>query len=151
MCGYGSHGILLIFLYHSQILLSPRSRPSPSPTRTPLSPTQTGSSAGLFGGRYAQIAPRGESGRIVNGILSQLTGGTERSTSPVRTHVTGGPPRSSSPVRRQVTGGIAQQFTGDGVPVTRPRPRSVIGNRSIGNAGEGRGMFLVRQMTGTTG
>ncbi|KDQ12951.1 hypothetical protein BOTBODRAFT_176078 [Botryobasidium botryosum FD-172 SS1] len=132
-------------------LLAPHSRPSPSPTRTPLSPagTGTGAGAGIFGGRYAQIAPRAESGRMVNGILTQLTGGGEqRSTSPVRMNLGG--LRSISPVRRPpvttTVGGVARQFTGDGVPVTRPRPKSVVGHRT----GEGRGMFLVRQMTGTT-
>lgn len=87
---------------------------------------------------------------MVNGILTQLTGGGERATSPLRMNLSGGGTRSISPIRRPPvsTGGagVARQFTGDGVPVTRPRPKSVVGHRG----GEGRGMFLVRQMTGTT-
>lgn len=81
--------------------------------------------------------------------------------------------RSGSPVRRQYTGmGAAAsgaveeaepltiQYTGGGVPITRQlstaapgsrRPRSGLGMRSLGSQksiDEGRGMFLVRQMTG---
>ena len=83
--------------------------------------------------------------------------------------------RSNSPVRRQMTGAgfepsetepLAIQYTGGGVPVTRQlssrpghgvRPRSALGStygRSIGSqrsTDEGRGMFLVRQLTGAAG
>lgn len=68
---------------------------------------------------------------------------------------------------RQFTGvgggeGMTRQVTGSGLnptrsisptkPGMRPRPKSVIGMRSGGGKSidEGRGMFLVRQMTGAS-
>lgn len=101
-----------------------------------------------------------------------MGGYQSRPASPVRPQTTGtglNGGRSTSPVRRQYTGALngspvaeeqqplAIQYTGGGVPVTRQltttgrRPRSVLGMRSIGSqksVDEGRGMFLVRQMTG---
>lgn len=92
-----------------------------------------------------------------------------RSPSPLKMHYTG-MTRSASPVVRQYTGTssgpiaeeaepLAIQFTGGGVPITRQltsasgsrRPRSALGMRSMGSkksVDEGRGMFLVRQLTG---
>lgn len=59
-------------------------------------------------------------------------------------------------------GSLLRQMTGGGLSPTRslsptkqlglsrPRPKSVIGMRNTKSVDEGRGMFLVRQMTGTT-
>jgi hypothetical protein len=56
-------------------------------------------------------------------MLRQLTGGGLS------------PTRSISPTK-QLGGG-------------RPRPKSVIGMRSLGSVDEGRGMYLVKQLTGS--
>ncbi|KAG8907575.1 hypothetical protein FRB99_003499 [Tulasnella sp. 403] len=105
------------------------------------------------------------SGRI-SPFKEQLTGGKKGAGNPVRAQYTG-TLRSISPVRRTYTGvlstgvdgvepePLAIQFTGGGVPITRQlttrRPKSALGTRSFGSqksVDEGRGMFLVRQMTG---
>lgn len=85
------------------------------------------------------------------GIRIHTTGGDG-----VRTHYTGG---SSAAVRSHLTGGtsgaIRTQLTGGGssvaprTPVTRPK--SVGGFRNYRNADEGRGMYLVKQLTDSTG
>jgi hypothetical protein len=148
----------------SQVLLSPSNRGNISPTRVPLTPSYTGATSFAF--------PKVESGRFVNGSFAAGGGEIRRSPSPLRMQFTGARsgsglspvrrqmtglgsmlPPSLSPVKTQFTGGgaaLVRQVTGNGVPITRQRPKSVLGNRSIGNASEGRGMFLVRQMTGTT-
>lgn len=111
-------------------------------------------------------------GRITPGALKpDFTGvASSRALGPVRPQFTGTGFRSTSPVRRQMTGAgsegaeiepLAIQFTGGGVPVTRQlttagrRPKSALGtNRSYGSNKSidgGRGMFLVRQMTGQQG
>ena len=59
-------------------------------------------------------------------MLRQLTGGGLS------------PTRSISPTK--------QLGLGSG----RPRPKSVVGMRSLGSVDEGRGMYLVRQLTGST-
>ncbi|KAH7883715.1 hypothetical protein F5I97DRAFT_1895012 [Phlebopus sp. FC_14] len=96
----------------------------------PLLPSLTGRSAG---GSF--VAPqftgtttiaRQFTGRGGDAMIRQLTGG---SVSPSRQ-------RSVSPTK---------QF---GLATPRPRPKSVIGLRSGKSVDEGRGMFLVRQMTG---
>jgi len=60
-------------------------------------------------------------------------------------------------------GSLLRQMTGGGISPTRsisptkqlgmnrPRPKSVVGMRSSKSVDEGRGMFLVRQMTGGGG
>lgn len=75
-------------------------------------------------------------------------------------------------IARQFTGmgggdpGLFRQLTGGGLSPTRsisptkqlgmmgggmrPRPKSVIGMRNTKSIDEGRGMYLVRQMTGST-
>ncbi|KAG8872541.1 hypothetical protein FRB97_007557 [Tulasnella sp. 331] len=123
--------------------------------------------------RPKSVAGQYLSGRSTSPLKMQfsgmgLAGAGDRSPSPVvRPQSTGsGYFRSTSPVRRQYTGTtaiggdevepMAIQYTGGGVPVTRQltsrRPRSAVGmNRSIGSQKSmdgGRGMFLVRQMTG---
>ncbi|KAF9518249.1 hypothetical protein BS47DRAFT_1389177 [Hydnum rufescens UP504] len=62
--------------------------------------------------------------------------GLFRSTSPVKNHATGGGAMSV----------LSPQVTGGGLPVTRPRPKSVM---SIRGGISHRGIELVRQMTGT--
>jgi hypothetical protein len=76
-------------------------------------------------------------------------------------------------IARQFTGmggdlGLLRQMTGGGLSPTRsisptkqlgmisnsgirPRPKSVIGMRNTKSIDEGRGMFLVRQLTGASG
>ncbi|KAF8446037.1 hypothetical protein L210DRAFT_3619795 [Boletus edulis BED1] len=102
----------------------------------PLTPSYTGRSA--KGG--LSIAPQvtgtttiarqftGRSGGD-SGILRQLTGGGLSST-------------------RQLAGSPTKQL---GLATPRPRPKSVIGIRSSKSIDEGRGMYLVRQMTGGGG
>lgn len=85
----------------------------------PLSPQMTGS------GLPVTHSMRPHS---VVGMARNFTGG---STSPLKPNITGG-----------FGGGITPQTTGGGLPVTRPRPKSVMSTRS------GRGMGLVRQITG---
>lgn len=93
---------------------------------TPLSPQMTGSGLPITHARP----------RSVIGMARDFSGSSFSSI-------------GSGPLKRDVTGSlgastIAPQTTGGGLPVTRPRPRpkSVIGNRS------GRGIELVRQITG---
>jgi hypothetical protein len=59
-------------------------------------------------------------------MLRQLTGGGLS------------PTRSISPTKQLGFGG------------GRPRPKSVVGMRSLGSVDEGRGMYLVKQLTGST-
>lgn len=113
-------------------------------------------------------------GGRISPLKNQDTGSGSRNGSPVRpqyTGVYGQTLRSVTPVMRQHTGTrvssppvgfeagvqpLAVQYTGGGVPVTRQlttsrRPKSALGTRSFmsqKSIDEGRGMFLVRQMTG---
>jgi hypothetical protein len=64
-----------------------------------------------------------------SGLLRQMTGGL-------------GPTRSISPTKQL---GI---LNNSGL---KPRPKSVIGMRNTKSTEEGRGMFLVRQLTGASG
>jgi hypothetical protein len=80
----------------------------------------------------------------VTTIARQFTGlsGTD---AVVSRHMTGG--RLSPTKQLSTPTKVAVQFTGGGSKGTnRPRPKSAIGMR-----GEGRGMFLVQQMTGGGG
>jgi hypothetical protein len=98
-----------------------------SPTRTPIIPSHTGSSG--------KIAPQFTG---TTTLARQLTGlGGDASASVLRQLTGGGlsPTRSLSPTKQ--------------LGSFRPRPKSVIGMRSSKSVDEGRGMFLVRQMTGT--
>lgn len=102
----------------------------------PLVPSYTGRSTGdgafvtpqLTGTTTIARQFTGRSG-VDTGILRQLTGG------------------GLSPIR-QLTGSPTKQL---GLATPRPRPKSVIGMRSSKSTDEGRGMYLVRQMTGGGG
>lgn len=102
----------------------------------PLVPSYTGRSAG--GG--SSIAPQFTGTTTIarqftgrgggdSGILRQLTGGGMSSA-------------------RQLSGSPTKQL---GLATPRSRPKSVIGMRSSKSTDEGRGMYLVRQMTGGGG
>jgi hypothetical protein len=120
-----------------------RSSPQPSPTRTmvPVVPSHTGvRSGGLFG-----------SGSAPHRITPQYTGATTLARQ--FTGIGG----SDAALMRQLTGGglsPTRQLTGSPTKQlgmmghVRPRPKSVIGMRSGKSVDEGRGMYLVRQMTG---
>lgn len=86
-------------------------------------------------------------------VTAQLTGtttiarqftGMGSDSGPLRQMVGGGlnPTRSISPTKQ------LGMFGGSGM---RPRPKSVIGMRNTKSIDEGRGMFLVRQLTGASG
>lgn len=104
--------------------------PQASPTRPPVVPSHTGTGFGRVAPQYTgtttiarQFTGMGGDG----GLLRQMTGG---GLSPTRT-------RSISPTKQ--------------LGMMRPRPKSVIGTRNTKSVDEGRGMFLVRQMTGAGG
>lgn len=127
-----------------QLLLPPALR-QVSTVRSPVASMATGSTASPF----ARVAPQttgttlarqftglgigvgsGGSGGADAGLLRQLTGG------------------ASSPTR-QLTSSPTKLYDGPRPGRVYPRPKSVTGTRSTG--GEGRGMFLVRQLTGGNG
>lgn len=112
-----------------------RSSPQGSPTRAPIVPSHTGSgkvSAQLTGTTTLVRQFTGLGGGSDAALLRQLTGG------------------GLSPTRQ--LGSPTKQFAMMGPPAkTRPRPKSVIGMRNTKSVDEGRGMFLVRQMTGGAG
>ncbi|KAK7463724.1 hypothetical protein VKT23_005661 [Stygiomarasmius scandens] len=105
-----------------------RDPPQPSsPGRQPLQPNHTG----------GKIAPQ-HTGTTT--IARQFTG---LGGDPLVRQLTGGglsPTRSISPTKQL---GMVAPGT------IRPRPKSVIGMRNSKSVDEGRGMFLVRQMTGS--
>ncbi|KAF5356311.1 hypothetical protein D9756_003885 [Leucocoprinus leucothites] len=116
------------------LILGVGGSPQASPTRT----SSVSTSAGLSGKLSQQSsgttlarqftglgAGGGDGGGGDGDLLKQLTGG---STSPIR---------SLSPTKQLGTS-------------ARPRPKSVIGIRSSKSIDEGRGMFLVRQLTGAS-
>lgn len=110
------------------LLLGLPTSPQSSPTRTPLVPSYTGS--GKLVSQYTgttTIARQFTGLGGDPGLLRQLTGGGLS------------PTRSVSPTKQLGT-------IGGGM---RPRPKSVIGMRSAKSVDEGRGMFLVRQLTGS--
>ncbi|EAU92849.2 hypothetical protein CC1G_03636 [Coprinopsis cinerea okayama7 len=97
------------------------SSPQPSPVRTVLSPTYTGSGKVVpqFTGTTTiarQFTGAGGGGEAA--LLRQLTGGGLN------------PTRSISPTKQLGSGGV------------RPRPKSVLGMRNTKSVDEGRGMFL---------
>ncbi|PFH54604.1 hypothetical protein AMATHDRAFT_134865 [Amanita thiersii Skay4041] len=113
---------------------------SSSPTKV-LVPSHTGSTTKgvvaqntgttTIAKQFTGFGNGGEIGKE-SGLLRQLTGGGLS------------PTRSISPTK-QMGGGFGSSSTTNG----RPRPKSVIGIRSTKSVDEGRGMFLVRQMTGS--
>ncbi|TBU64934.1 hypothetical protein BD310DRAFT_866409 [Dichomitus squalens] len=113
-------------------------RGSPSPTRsTPVAPAPTGS-RGPFG-----VAPQ-YTGTTT--LARQFTGIGSSDTSLMR-QLTGG---GLSPTR-QLTSSPTKMHDGPRPGVSRyPRPKSAIGfaARTKSEGGEGRGMYLVRQLTG---
>jgi hypothetical protein len=125
---------------HTQLLLPVGAYPSPqgSPTRAGLTPTYTGTGFDRF--------PRPDAGRL----FGQVTGNAfDRTPDMMARQFTGGglgPMRrgSVSPTR-QMTRSVSP--TKGLMPVTRhPRPAGTWKHKSVD---EGRGMFLVKQMTGT--
>ncbi|RDB28901.1 hypothetical protein Hypma_015389 [Hypsizygus marmoreus] len=108
------------------LLLGLGAPPQTSPTRGPLVPSHTGST---------KIAPQFTGTTTLARQFTGLSGGDPA----LLRQLTGGglsPTRSISPTK---------QLGGRGM---RPRPKSVIGMRSTKSVDEGRGMFLVRQLTG---
>ncbi|KAL0951016.1 hypothetical protein HGRIS_007757 [Hohenbuehelia grisea] len=107
-----------------------RGSPQSSPVRSPVIPNPTGG----VGHAPLQMTGMTTMARQFTGIgggdpalLRQLTGG---GLSPTRQ-------LASSPTKQLGIGGAM-----------RPRPKSVVGMRNTKSVDEGRGMFLVRQMTG---
>lgn len=93
---------------------------------------------------------------LVPSLTGRSIGGSSSTSRAVQSQFTG-----TTTIARQFTGlrggdaALARQLTGGGLSPTkqlgtatpRPRPKSVIGMRSGKSVDEGRGMFLVRQMT----
>lgn len=100
-------------------------------------PSYTGRSNGPFGSGPAQVATQFTG---TTTIARQFTG-IGATDAAIMRQLTGG---SVSPTRRP--GSPTKQLGMMGTP--RPRPKSVIGMRSLKSVDEGRGMYLVRQMTG---
>ena len=99
--------------------------PQSSPVRSPLVPSFTGTSKVVP--QYTGTTTIARQFTGMGGgdpILRQLTGGGLSRT------------RSISPTKQLGSGG-------------RPRPKSVIGMRGLGSVDEGRGMYLVKQLTGS--
>ncbi|KAK0465171.1 uncharacterized protein EV420DRAFT_1513130 [Desarmillaria tabescens] len=114
------------------LLLSnePRASPHGSPTR-PLSMSS-------FGDGLSKLLPQNTGTTTIARQFTGLGAGGPNDGS-LRRQLTGGalgPTRSLSPTKQIGVG-------------MRPRPKSVIGMRSSKSVDEGRGMFLVRQMTGS--
>ncbi|KAF8167966.1 hypothetical protein B0H34DRAFT_683802 [Crassisporium funariophilum] len=114
------------------LLLGVGGSPQTSPVRSPLIPSFTGTNrvAPQYTGTTTiarQFTGLGGSDMV----LRQLTG---RGLSPTR---------SISPTKQ-----LGMFAPGNGS--MRPRPKSVIGMRSTKSVDEGRGMYLVRQLTGAT-
>lgn len=103
-----------------------------------LTPSYTGRSAGS-----GPFIPPQSTGTTT--IARQFTGrGGGLGDSGILRQLTGG---GLSPTR-QLAGSPTKQL---GLATPRPRPKSVIGMRSSKSIDEGRGMYLVRQMTGGGG
>lgn len=105
------------------------------PAEKPLVATFTGRSTGggPFSKDTAQITGTTTIARQFTGLRSGDAG--------IMRQLTGG---GLSPTR-QLAGSPTKQI---GLATPRPRPKSVIGIRSGKSVDEGRGMFLVKQMTG---
>ncbi|CDO72364.1 hypothetical protein BN946_scf184977.g61 [Trametes cinnabarina] len=121
------------------LLLPSTHRNSPSPTRgTPIAPIYTGS-RGPFNGVAPQFTGTTTLARQFTGL-----GGSDPA---LMRQLTGG---GLSPTR-QLTSSPTKMFDGPSRPASRyPRPKSAIGfaARTKSEGGQGRGMFLVRQLTG---
>lgn len=80
-------------------------------------------------------------------LARQFTGMSSGGDPALVRQMTGGGISPTRQLTSSPTKGLYRQHTGGSTPsgYTRPRPKSVIGMRD-----EGRGMFLVRQMTGGT-
>ncbi len=124
----------------SQLIIPLTHRASPSPTRsTPLVPTYTGNKSVLSG-----VAPQ-HTGTTT--LARHFTGLTGSSDPALMRQLTGG---GLSPTR-QLTSSPTKMYDGPRPGASRyPRPKSAIGYaaRTKSEGGEGRGMFLVRQLTG---
>ena len=122
-----------------QLILPSARRGSPSPTRsTPLVPSYTGSKSAV-GGVMPQNTGTTTLARQFTGI-----GGSDPA---LMRQLTGG---GLSPTR-QLTSSPTKMYDGPRPGASRyPRPKSAIGYaaRTKSEGGEGRGMFLVRQLTG---
>lgn len=123
----------------AQLILPLAHRSSPSPTRsTPLVPSYTGNKSAL-GGIVPQMTGSTTLARQFTGI-----GGSDPA---LMRQLTGG---GLSPTR-QLTSSPTKMYDGPRPGAARfPRPKSAIGYaaRTKSEGGEGRGMFLVRQLTG---
>jgi hypothetical protein len=117
------------------------------------------------------------SGYVFIEITQLLLGETRMAVSQMPAHTVSGRVATQSTgtttIARQFTGmggdsGLLRQLTGGSVSLarsisptkqlgmmggsgTRPRPKSVVGMRNTKSIDEGRGMFLVRQLTGASG
>ncbi|KXN89897.1 hypothetical protein AN958_04901 [Leucoagaricus sp. SymC.cos] len=110
------------------LMLGVGGSPQVSPTRTPTVTTSSGLSekvAPQLSGTTTLARQFTGLGGGDAGLLRQLTGGSIS------------PTRNLSPTKQLGT-------------TVRPRPKSVIGMRSSKSVDEGRGMFLVRQLTGAS-
>ncbi|KAF8973896.1 hypothetical protein BDZ97DRAFT_1912347 [Flammula alnicola] len=115
------------------LLLGVGGSPQASPTRSPLVPSFTGSQ-GKINPQFTGTTTLARQFTGLGGndaVLRQLTGGGLS------------PTRSISPTKQ-----LGMMGTGNGG--MRPRPKSVIGMRNTKSVDEGRGMYLVRQLTGAT-
>ncbi|KAH9985430.1 hypothetical protein BJV74DRAFT_847146 [Russula compacta] len=113
------------------------SQASPTRSSSPSRPREPNSAASS--GQFDHILPQHTS---VTTIARQFTGLSGGIDTPLTRHMTGA--RLSPTKQLGTPTKVAVQFTGGGSKGTiRPRPKSAIGMRS-----EGRGMFLVQQLTG---
>ena len=117
-----------------QLLLPPTLRQA-STVGSPVTPMATGNSSAL-----TRVAPQATGTTIARQFTG--IGGAAASDAELLRQLTGG---GSSPAR-QLTSSPTKLYDGPRPGRVYPRPKSVTGTRSTG--GEGRGMFLVRQLTG---
>ncbi|EPT04208.1 hypothetical protein FOMPIDRAFT_148691 [Fomitopsis schrenkii] len=114
------------------LLLLPASMRTPtSPTRSPVMPSNTGNRG---------VAPQNTG---TTTLARQFTG-LGGSDAALMRQLTGG---GLSPTR-QLSSSPTKMYDGPRPGARYPRPKSVTGIRSTKSDGEGRGMFLVRQLTG---
>jgi hypothetical protein len=113
-----------------------------SPTRSSPSRSREPDPAANAG--FDRVLPQQKQTGLTT-IARQFTGFSGGTDTALARHVTGG--RLSPTKQLGTPTKVAVQFTGAGSRGTiRPRPKSAIGMR-----GEGRGMFLVQQLTGGAG
>ena len=132
---YHCGGSLLIHILtphcFMQLLLPASMRNPSSPARSPVLPSHTGNRG---------VAPQ-HTGTTT--LARQFTG-LGGSDAALLRQLTGG---GLSPTR-QLSSSPTKMFDGPRPGARYPRPKSVTGIRSTKSDGEGRGMFLVRQLTG---